>query len=223
MARPLKHDSQANMAAKYQVSLDTIRIWRRKKAPFSDPAAMLEWWPKTFPGRQVNPGIVREAERAIAPPAKRGRPKKDGSPQADGKGITVEIGFDATHQRMLEEEARMYQRIAEFEAAGQQSMADALRPGWMKISEALGAADTRQIKNAIQRGDLIPRPKVEQQYATLLRIHPEVLMHGMKEMRTKLDLSPLPPAAAWDAEVERLLNDLFRALPQKLLEAVGDE
>jgi hypothetical protein len=144
---------------------------------------------------------------------------------------SIEAGFDATHSRMLAEEARMYARIQGLErAAGEarragngemgdqlQAEADGLRPQWVRLSESLGAADTRQIRNALQRGDLVHRSKVEQEYSRLIQVHPEVLRFELKAVREELD--PVPPAAIWDAKVDKVLDELFRRLPDRLLEA----
>jgi hypothetical protein len=185
---------------------------------------MMSWWAKAFPGKPVNRGILATLGRgpAAAPPV---------VPVAPGPALVleqqvvepvmmpagVEIGFDATHQRMLAEEAALYSRIKRMEERGDFEGADGLRPSWVRLSESLGAADTRQIKNALQRGDLLVRAQVEQEYARLLRAHPEVLRHELKAVREEME--PVPPAAVWDARVDRVLDSLFRAMPDKLMEA----
>lgn len=82
---------------------------------------------------------------------------------------------------------------------------------------ALGQADTRQIKNAMQRGELVRLADVQRRYGALLARQPETIRSFMKDLRTQLNHSPVPSAAEWDGKIDKDLDDLFRALPAKIL------
>jgi hypothetical protein len=211
----------------YGVSKRTINVWRGKNAPLGRPAEMVGWWSKAFPGQAINPkiisalartgGVVPTVADVALPPKAAAGPAREVPPSLPSapSEIDGEIGFDATHRRMLEEEVRLFERIKWLESKGRQEEADTLRPAWLNLSTSLGSADTRQIRNALQRGDLIPGSLVEKEYASLIVHHPEVLRSELKEMRTLME--PLPPAHVWDPQIDRLVDSLFRAMPEKLL------
>lgn len=212
----------AEQAEFYGVSKRTINIWRGKNAPLGRPVEMVAWWAKAYPGQSINPKIVSALARtggevsapvvAAAPVVPAEAPAVTGVGLAEASG---DVGFDSTHRRMLEEEVRLYDRIKSLEAQGRVAEADTLRPAWLNLSTSLGAADTRQIRNAMQRGDLIPRSVIEKEFSSLMAHHPEVIRSELKAWRTSLE--PVPPAHIWEPLVDQFCDGLFSALPDKLL------
>lgn len=220
--------SVAGQAEWYGVSKRTINVWRGKGAPLGRPAEMVAWWARAYPGQVINPkiisalarsgGVAPSVEALVSRPAA-ASPAASPAPAEVSVSLAAEIdgdvGFDATHKRMLEEEVRLYERIKLLERTGRQEEADALRPAWLNLSTSLGSADTRQIRNALQRGDLIPRSVVEKEFASLMAHHPEVIRGELKGMRTRIE--PTPPAHVWEPQIDRFCDELFGTLPEKLL------
>lgn len=214
----------------YEVSRRTIINWKRAGAPLSDPAAMVGWWHRKFPGIPLNQGIAKALLRvsptgAVAPPAaERPSPWRavPGAEAPAGDPVAVDpddIGFDQTHRRLLEEEARLGKRISQLEAEGRSLEADALRGPWLQICERLRTAETSALRNALQRGDLLAKGPVEEAYRALVSTHPRLLRAELKLVREQLP-GP-PPADLWDREVDRVLDEIFRGLPEKLAEALA--
>jgi len=140
-------------------------------------------------------------------------PEEDDLPTGDSLGL----GFDATHARTLREERKLYGRLQHYEKTKQYDLAAALRPEWLTLVSTLANADSKQIRGAVARGELVSRAEIEREYKSLIGFHPEVLRAEVKALRLLLD--PVPPAQVWDKRVDALIDNLFRSLPDKLLEA----
>jgi hypothetical protein len=236
------------LANYYNVSERTIDNWRRLQAPLSDPSAMPDWWVRTFPNRSVNRGILQvlagvevarakenqrkaggalplilaeavETREEIAQPAGVSHEQKTVVPLREIK--ETEIGFDQAHRRMLELEAELFARMKAAKEAGELGQVDLLRQDYLKLVAILGTADTKQIRNAIQRRELLHRGLIEREYATLVAHQPEVLRNGIKAFQHKLN--PPPDPKIWDAAVDGLVDELFRIMPVLLLESIREQ
>lgn len=217
----------------YSVSRRTITAWRQRMAPLENPSAMPTWWGRAFPGKMINPGIHRALAtnsrkrgtggKNASDPATAGRPELNLPPPPP-----LKVGFEHTYRRACTEEMKLHGRLRALELASAearkdgnrteadalQAEADAMLPLWMKLSRVVGHSDTRQIRNALQRGDLIRRDSIEAEYSSLMRVLPEVMREDLKEMRTELE--PLPPQELWDAKVDSILDEMFKNMPPRL-------
>ena len=224
---PLSVSTAVEQANFYGVSKRTIDEWRKRRAPLGDPASMVGWWAKTFPRfKAINSGILAALNRtnqAAAPTEVLARNDDPTSPQdefPDDEPLPEDcagIGFDATHARMLRDERRLGTRIEWLERNKQYEKAASLRPQWAAMTAALASADSKQIRNAIVRGELVSRSEIEREFKSLMAFHPEVLRAEVKALRVLLD--PAPPAQVWDKRVDAIIDNLFRSLPDKLLAA----
>lgn len=213
-------ESREAQAKFYGVSLRTIGLWRKQRAPLGRPSEMVGWWGRAFPGRPINVKILEALTKGPRGPEPVVAVEEPVALEPMGEVVEMDVGvgFDHAHHRMLQEEARLYARITRLEAAGRPEEADVLRTAWVKLSDSLGSADTKQIRNSLARGDLIQRNVIEKEFASLMRHFPEVLRAELKNMR--IEVAPTVPAGEWDTRIDLHLDKLFGALPEVLMAAV---
>ena len=133
-------------------------------------------------------------------------------PNSRRPGHKVKVGAGESHRRLLEQEARLYEQFTEHEANGETIPADRLRSEWSKLAVAIGTAETRELKNAMRRGDLLHGVEVDQAFSALLHHLPEVLRAGFKEiMKPYMDSE-----REWGSKADKLLDDLFAAVTRDI-------
>jgi hypothetical protein len=128
-------------------------------------------------------------------------------------GQKAEIGAAAAFQRMLVREAYLWEQATEHQANGEGVLAQQEWEQWEKIASSIGTSETRDIKNRYHRGELIPQSLVDKEYDEFLSRHPDALRAGVKSIIERLTNQP---PAAFEKDVDMLVDDLFREMPERL-------
>lgn len=158
-------------------------------------------WPK--PGT-YDPEKLARGEEPTPPGIKRPRGRPPNSTRAD-------VNSAASHRRLLEQEAHLYAQMIDAEQAGDMVAADIYRTAWTKLAVAIGSSESKELKNALHRGDLLNRTEADRAFGLLIGHLPEVIRAEIKDLAKTVP--GMPSVEVWGRIVDETCDRIFSNIP----------
>lgn len=200
-------------AARYEVSLRTVKRWGGMGAPLDVPEKMAAWWEQNMTQRAPDSIIGAAAKEKELPLEAAEVPGREIVPVADD-----EIGVVATQKRMRNAEVLLYRQYLEAVESKDEGRIRAALRNWNDISDQVRTIAKVARDDELARRDLIPRIEAETQ---LVEIHAAIFsaFRGLFPTVSRAYDIPATPEneekwqAITDALCGTLKNDVFTTSP----------